>query len=400
MTTTPKIHRPTATTLIALAALAVIAAGCGKTAERKDAAPVADTIQTAAATAATDTVSGTFTDPRDGKTYRTVRIGTQTWMAENLNFVTDSSVCYDNDDSNCQKYGRLYDWDAAMKACPTGWRLPAHEDWAGLVKTVGGNEIAGKKLKSKNGWDGTDELGFSAMPGGYCFIAYPDNNVQFCGIGKLGFWWSATGSAIGKEAHFRVMYSYYEYMGGNYFDRRRNMFSVRCVQNSGDTGVYVTPQKKLAHNGFINDIDSILAAIRTGDCRDADDYPCVTHSDESMLLLHRVLLPDTLSHISGIKYSGSRTLANIQRGVARNMARTSVSDLRRNSGLRGKIVINFAVNEFGNVTSVQVIESTILSFEAESISAELADIVRRWKFGKIDSPGDVTDVTYPLVFSQ
>ncbi|MCL2219720.1 MAG: hypothetical protein FWB94_07545, partial [Chitinispirillia bacterium] len=175
MTAPPKIHRPTAATIFALTALAVIAAGCGKTAVRKDAAPVADTVQIAMTTI--DNGDGTFTDTRDAKTYRMVRIGNLTWMAENLNFATDSSVCYKNADSNCTKYGRLYNWDDAMTACPAGWRVPSDEDWDSLVVAVGGQrvedgygdyywEVAGKKLKSTTGWVGLDDDGNSVSGNG------------------------------------------------------------------------------------------------------------------------------------------------------------------------------------------------------------------------------------------
>ena len=216
MTATPKIHRPTATTLLALAALAVIAAGCAR-----------DAVQT-------------FTDTRDGKTYRTVRIGGLTWMAENLNFVTDSSVCYNNDESNCQKYGRLYTWDDAMKACPAPWRVPDTADWNKLALAVGGQygerkhrwEIAGKKLKSKTGWSklkdgsrGTDEFGFSALPGGEGF------GVRFGSAGSNGYWWSAVEEPWDSDAWFLGMAYNCDYVGSSY-DSKYSKFSLRCVEGS------------------------------------------------------------------------------------------------------------------------------------------------------------------------
>jgi len=252
MTATPKIHRPTATTLLALA---VIAAGCAKTAVRKDAALVADTVQTAAAAATLDTVSGTFTDQRDGKTYRTVKIGGQTWMAENLNFATDKSICYhnsyDNKERSCQKYGRLYNWDDAMKACPAGWRVPSDDDWDSLALAAGGQrvedgygsyywEVAGKKLKSTTGWkdreyddgnlvsgNGTDDFGFSALPGGGGYA-----EVIFYNAGSFGNWWSATeGNA--SFAWYREMEDSSDDVN-RYGGKKAGLFRLRCVWGFAD----------------------------------------------------------------------------------------------------------------------------------------------------------------------
>jgi len=142
--------------------------------------------------------SGAFTDPRDGQTYRTVKIGNLTWMAQNLNFQTNNSWCYDSNNSNCEKYGRLYTWRAARNACPAGWRLPGGVDWDALMSVVGStfresNDMgfwdgAGTRFKSQAGWNnngnGTDDFGFSALPGGN-----RRSDGRFLNVGLVGFWW-------------------------------------------------------------------------------------------------------------------------------------------------------------------------------------------------------------------
>jgi len=143
--------------------------------------------------------NSTFTDPRDGKTYRTVRIDGKTWMAENLNYEIGNSSCFGNDNSNCDKYGRLYNWSTAMKACPSGWRLPNNTDWDHLAEAAGGQKIAGKNLKSKTGWsitkkrdgNGTDDFGWSALPGSYHPHSVVRKNANL--DGRTGYWWSANG---------------------------------------------------------------------------------------------------------------------------------------------------------------------------------------------------------------
>ncbi|SOE45741.1 major paralogous domain-containing protein [Fibrobacter sp. UWT3] len=112
----------------------------------------------------------TLTDTRDGQVYRTVKIGDQVWMAENLNIETDSSYCYNDSAEYCAKYGRLYEWSAAMDACPSGWHLPDTAEWRTLLDAVGGDSIAGTMLKSTSGWNsdgnGTDDFGFTVLPAG------------------------------------------------------------------------------------------------------------------------------------------------------------------------------------------------------------------------------------------
>ena len=117
-----------------------------------------------------DATANTLKDLRDGKVYKTVTIGNQIWMAENLNYKTDSSFCYNDSAEYCAKYGRLYIWDAAMDACPSGWHLPDTTEWVTLITAVGGKSTAGKMLKSTSGWNsdgnGTDDFGFTVLPAG------------------------------------------------------------------------------------------------------------------------------------------------------------------------------------------------------------------------------------------
>ena len=190
-----------------------------------------------------------FTDSRDGKKYKSVKIGSQTWMAENLNYEAKGSKCYDNKPDNCKKYGRLYNWATAMNidvkfnnekwngsdkkhqgVCPSGWHLPNGDEWQKLVDFAGGQKTAGKKLKAKEGWaekgNGTDSYGFSALGGGN-----GRSDGSFLDVGNYGYWWSTNeAESFSIRAYFRSMY---------YADERAvwldigksNLFNVRCVQD-------------------------------------------------------------------------------------------------------------------------------------------------------------------------
>lgn len=147
-----------------------------------------------------------ITDPRDGKTYGTVRIGHQLWMAKNLDHSSDNSWCYDNDASNCAKYGRLYDWETAKRACPEGWHVPSDEEWMTLERELGmserdmkrdgyrGTHGEGRILKSQYEWhsgnSGTDDFGFSVLPAG-AYGKY-GKDVRFGGIGNSTCFWSSS----------------------------------------------------------------------------------------------------------------------------------------------------------------------------------------------------------------
>ena len=107
---------------------------------------------------------GFMTDFRDGKKYTTVKIGAQIWMAENLNYKTKNSYCYDDEPSNCEEYGRLYIWEAALKVCPKGWHLPSKAEFKILIEMVGGDKSGASLIPTS--YYGTDDYGFSALPAG------------------------------------------------------------------------------------------------------------------------------------------------------------------------------------------------------------------------------------------
>ena len=204
---------------------------------------------------------GEILDERDNQVYKTVQIGDQIWMAENLNFAyigvpytyyddtSDStSWCYDNDPANCTKYGRLYTWAAAMDSvktgcgfdktcglsgivqgiCPTGWHLPDSTEWETLITAVGGGLSPGEALKLQSGWlddgNGTDAFGFSALPAGYRDIL----DGAFNRGGDFTVFWTAT------EVEYyacSVTLNYFNgiaFMGG--FNKGLG-HSVRCVKD-------------------------------------------------------------------------------------------------------------------------------------------------------------------------
>jgi len=158
-----------------------------------------------------------LTDKRDGKKYKIVKIGDQTWMAENLNYDANGSKCYGNNSDNCAKYGRLYDWSTATDACPSGWHLPNNDEWEVLSKAVGGDD---EKLKANSDWNnnGMDEFGFSALPGGY-----GSSDGSFANVGDFGFWWSSNKGA-------------YYYIGGDILRNNdgNNFLSIRCLKGKGE----------------------------------------------------------------------------------------------------------------------------------------------------------------------
>ena len=197
--------------------------------------------------------SESFTDPRDGQSYDVVMIGDLTWMAENLNYATEASVCPDGDSRNCKYLGRLYTWAEAKTVCPEGWRLPTKADFGTLVAAVFGDAAqsrvgnpgavsnkVGAALKSRDSWfkkgNGSDEFGFNALPAGYrdAILKADDGAImggRFDGIGGYAYFWSATEDVENPESN-----AYYLFLSFSSDAASLNSFakedyrSVRCVR--------------------------------------------------------------------------------------------------------------------------------------------------------------------------
>jgi uncharacterized protein (TIGR02145 family) len=201
----------------------------------------------------------------NGKTYKTIEIGPQTWMAENLDYAVEGSRCYyDNTGSdnygNCARYGRLYNWATAMNlsssynssyynqpslsppntkyrgVCPSGWHIPNNSEWITLMTSVGGSETAGRYLKATTVWSGSycglgnyclyqceDKYGFAALPGGY------SADGSFLTLGTAGTWWASSENS-GSSAEEWYMSLAEENMGRT-TSSKVYLHSVRCLQD-------------------------------------------------------------------------------------------------------------------------------------------------------------------------
>ena len=217
-----------------------------------------------------DPIKQTLTDSRDGQTYRTTKIGDQVWMAENLNYrylgptakFDSSSFCYDDDPANCDKYGRLYLWSAAMDSagiiagnaangcgsysecvhdgtvrgvCPSGWHLPDATEWKALFDAVGGKDIAGARLKSTSDWDwcevcdksrnGTDAYSFSALPAGWQYFGDGGRDIGASAI------FLSSSAIIRDNTTFIVWIGRDDTAGFGYQGATYAGFSVRCLKD-------------------------------------------------------------------------------------------------------------------------------------------------------------------------
>jgi len=295
----------------------------------------------------------TLQDKRDGKTYKIVKIGEQTWMAENLNYDAEGSKCYENKPENCEKYGRLYNWETAMTFCPSGWHLPSNDEWNALMKAAGGELTAGKKLKAKSGWadykdntgNGTDDYGFSALPGGH------GGHGNFGDAGNTSLWWSSS-EYDSVSAYGRLIHSGDD---GNYWYAAITSYlrSVRCVRdkssNSGGIGDYL-----------------IYDYLRKSKGSDIND---TSRSKQEIMAVVNARMPDL------------RKIYN--------------KHLKAKPGLSGKITLKFTIAPSGNVIVINIVSSTTGDPEFDEA---IKNAVIMWKWRTIRK-GNTTP-TIPFSFTE
>jgi uncharacterized protein (TIGR02145 family) len=196
----------------------------------------------------------TFTDLRDGQTYKIVKIGSQCWFAENLRYsgdiphiigesnwaafwnngnpIAQPAWCYyDDNPINDATYGKMYNWYAVNTGtlCPPGWRIPSDADWRILTDYLGGDSLAGGKMKSTTGWnppntDATNSSGFTGLPGGNRFF-----DGLFYSIGNNGTWWSSTEGSLLYAVYRNLNYNQGEIDRSG--SHKTNGFSCRCVSD-------------------------------------------------------------------------------------------------------------------------------------------------------------------------
>jgi TonB family protein len=292
-----------------------------------------------------DNTSSTFTDSRDDKTYKTVKMPDgKVWMAENLSYVAEGSLCYDNDPDKCKECGRLYNWQTAIKACPDGWHLPWNDEWRDLENALGIiDEDVGLMLKSKSGWNdyegksgnGTDDFGFTVLPCGTDYTTGSSYGT-FNDYGDKAHFWSAT--ELDSIFAFNLFFGRYGFLfeGINFKNDylKPFPFSVRCVKN-------FTAKK------FRNKED-IMQAINT-------------------------------------------------RNPELTRIRIAYFEHWWEDVLNGKLVLKFTVGIDGGITNISTISSTTNNLDFDN---EIKAHISKWRWENIDIENGGITLTMPFTFKK
>ncbi|MCQ2103061.1 MAG: TonB family protein [Fibrobacter sp.] len=329
---------------------------------------------------------GSLRDFRDGKTYKTVKIGNRTWMAENLNYKTRESWCYDNNQSNCNKYGRLYTWIAARNACPEGWYLPSGRDLETLLDSVGcTNEDRGENLRVESWGNGTDLYGFSAIHSGSYnsyFKDFRDFDGNVC-------YWSATENDGGRAYNLFVN----AISADIRYDSKLNGLSVRCVQ--GQKNVPNAPQTR----GVLKLLSAETKNVNSGKSRCNDRRVKADGGFEGVATKAKGSIKTPSERDVDIDSDdGSRSAADIMKVVRQRtpgLRHIYIKFLKKKPGFAGKVTLKVLIASSGEITSISIASSTTGFGKFDN---EIKSAVSHWKFGTVKSGN--TSVTIPFFFSE
>jgi len=286
-----------------------------------------------------------FTDDRDGKSYRIVVIGTQTWMAENLNYKVSGSKCMDNanlvdDGGYCDIYGRFYNWKAAKKACPSGWHLPGAAEWYRLWSYA----YSWTYLKSKQGWpkdqEGIDFYGFTALPSG--------SGLDEIVLGENGCWW------IALEADDGDAYLICTTDDDNPFYRAStsSLLSVRCIQDEPCGSGTLNDGTKFCYNGRLYDL-----------CGGIEEYNVATEECVDNKVVSKSSSSSFVASSSSARSSSSSVLSSSSaRSSSSSDQSSSSSDISSSSSMQSS-------SSLASSSSSELVSSSSSSLSSSSMQS-------------------------------
>ncbi|MCQ2103058.1 MAG: TonB family protein [Fibrobacter sp.] len=325
----------------------------------------------------------TFVDERDGLKYNTIQIGSQVWMAENLNYGGDNNgFCYEQNEGYCGKFGRLYLWDEALRVCPEGWHLPSREEFETLLDYVGYD--SGKRLKSTKGWlmyddrsgNGDEEYGFSANPAGF----YDNEFRNFQGIGSSAFYWS---SDEGLGDAYYLSFGYDKDYAQLEKARKDRGQSVRCVQNQERIAFYHEEDKYETNENLGSGYGAIEDGVSYSANELTDERSYESESFEA----------DTDDYVVG-KRSERNIRKVVDEGTRTVLKKIYNIYLKKRPGFGGVIKLRFTIASNGEITSISTVSSTT---GYDTFDNEVKNFVSHWNFGVAGAP---CSVTVPFTFDS
>ena len=369
---------------------------------------------------------GSMTDPRDGKTYKTVKIGDQVWMAENLALeITEingnpgsTNVCFslasNGKKVNCKKYGQFYSALAASVACPDGWRLPSAAEFKKLLDYTG-NSI---DLKSEKGWDsyqqssgnGIDKYGFNAQPSGGCIVA-KDGECSYLEEGKRAYFWTSTVPSDTEGVAYAFLGAPHTDYGFDLAPQSKGLwmfFPVRCIQNEKKNVGDVSADFNEGDATESSSHDACKAAVakakntfnrcKTFPKESSERSLCAKKYKEEKENAEKACI------IKNAKNSCSRSASDIMEVVRQRMPglrHIYNKFLKQQPHFQGVVSLRFTIAPGGEIISISIASSTTGYGEFDN---EIKTAVSRWNFGKFKcDDGNVaneTTVTIPFTFSE